>query len=77
MRILLPDGSTSTLLKTALPLGFDLTLFQLGLLGATCILWEGHLSPFLYMERFIPFLGSLSIKRSSKRVFYIDPFIYK
>lgn len=39
-------------------------------------LWEGHLSPFLYMERFIPFLGSLSIKRSSKRVLYVDPFIY-
>lgn len=70
------------LLFWRLPFHLDLTLLSFSLdswvpRAFYDSLWEGHLSPFLYMERFIPFLGSLSIKRSSKRVFYIDPFIYK
>lgn len=77
MRILLPDGSTPILLKTALPLVFDLSL-SVWILGATCILWHpmggAPLIHLVHGEVFIPFLGSL--KRSSKRGFYVKPFIY-
>lgn len=79
MRILLPDGSTPILLKTALPLGFDLSLSQYGLWVPRAFhdtLWEGHLSSILYMERCsFPFLA-VSTKRSSKHGFYVKPFIY-
>lgn len=63
MRILLPDGSTPILLKTALPLGFDLSL-SVWTLGATCIsLHPVGGAPLIHLvhgEVFIPFLGSLN-----------------
>lgn len=63
-----------------LPFHLYLTfLFQYGLWVPRAFydtLWEGHLSSILYMERCsFPFLA-VPTKRSSKRGFYVKPFIY-